>query len=193
MGSKVDWNGDDKTVTITDEGNNVIIAIDSTEAQINGESVTLDVSPKIINSRTYVPLRFVAEALNADVQYISKFLGYGNITAVIIEKPAAGARAFTPEEGLEYVKKASVEQYNNTIPYDEGGWYADTDPEDVSYTGENFGRYYIYRHNKWDESGCYFNIYTGDICCNRSQHDNGDYLWITNAKTFGLNWFPLAG
>ncbi|PQQ66532.1 stalk domain-containing protein [Acetivibrio saccincola] len=37
--------------------------------EINGNYIKMDVQPYIANGRTYVPLRFVAEALGADVQW----------------------------------------------------------------------------------------------------------------------------
>ena len=39
------------------------------DAFVDGEWVVLDVEPKIINSRTLVPLRFIAESLGCKVEY----------------------------------------------------------------------------------------------------------------------------
>jgi N-acetylmuramoyl-L-alanine amidase len=50
-----------------------VIAIDSPNAFVNGELQTIDddlsVKPKIYNDRTYLPLRFLAEANGFDVDY----------------------------------------------------------------------------------------------------------------------------
>jgi len=43
------------------------LTIGSTAATVNGSSSTTDAAPKIVNSRTMLPIRFVAEALGAEV------------------------------------------------------------------------------------------------------------------------------
>jgi hypothetical protein len=51
--------------------NNTTIAltIGSTQAQVNGSPVTIDVAPFIVGASTYVPLRFVSQALGANVSW----------------------------------------------------------------------------------------------------------------------------
>lgn len=44
-------------------------AVPSIEIFINGRHITTDTPPVIINNRTMVPIRFVAEELGADVKY----------------------------------------------------------------------------------------------------------------------------
>lgn len=70
LGAKVSWNHIKRTVTITFDDINISLTIDNKTAQVNGETVQLDTAPLICNNRTYVPLRFVAEQLGADVEYI---------------------------------------------------------------------------------------------------------------------------
>ena len=52
-------------------GNNRTIAlkIGSNQAQVGGVAQTLDVAPFIVGASTYVPLRFVSQALGANVNY----------------------------------------------------------------------------------------------------------------------------
>lgn len=47
----------------------ITLTIGSKTAVVNGQSVTLDVPPKIVDRRTLVPLRFVGEAMGADVRW----------------------------------------------------------------------------------------------------------------------------
>jgi len=54
-----------KTKIVLQVGNNV--------ALVNDKTVKLDASPKIVKDRTLVPLRFIAEAFGADVQWNSVF------------------------------------------------------------------------------------------------------------------------
>lgn len=70
FGAKVDWNGDKREVSIAKDGKNIVLTIGNKDAMIDGEAVTLDVAPEILNSKTMVPLRFVSETLGMNVKYI---------------------------------------------------------------------------------------------------------------------------
>ena len=69
MGANVDWNGDTQTVTATKHDITVIMQIDNKVIKVNGENITLDVPPQLVDSRTLVPARAVAESLNAKVDW----------------------------------------------------------------------------------------------------------------------------
>jgi copper amine oxidase-like protein len=56
-------------INATGNGRTVSLTIGSTQATINGQSQTLDVAPFIVGSRTLVPLRFIAQALGAAVDW----------------------------------------------------------------------------------------------------------------------------
>jgi len=57
--------------TINATGNNTTVSlrIGSNQATVNGQQRTLDTPPFIVGASTYVPLRFVSEALGAGVNY----------------------------------------------------------------------------------------------------------------------------
>ncbi len=61
FGGTVSWNGENRTVTLAMDGDTVTMVLDSTEAYLNSKKTALDVAPAIINDRTMIPLRFVAE------------------------------------------------------------------------------------------------------------------------------------
>ncbi len=69
LGATVEWNEETQTVTIMKDGVRVEILISADYAYINGKKVNLDAPAFIQNGRTYLPLRFVAEALGADVNW----------------------------------------------------------------------------------------------------------------------------
>lgn len=69
LGATVGWDGETRTVTITKGAVSIIITIDSDKAIVNGEEVELDSPAFIENDRTYTPMRFIAEALNANVEW----------------------------------------------------------------------------------------------------------------------------
>ena len=57
------------TINAQGNGHAVSIHIGSTGATVDGQPQTLDVAPFIIGASTYVPLRFVSQALGASVNY----------------------------------------------------------------------------------------------------------------------------
>ena len=77
LGAKVDWNGSTKTATISKNGISVDVAIGKKDIAVtkNGgkKTVTMDTEAVLINNRTMVPIRFVAEALGAYVDWSNKY------------------------------------------------------------------------------------------------------------------------
>lgn len=70
LGARVDWNPSDETVTATRDGREVRLRINNTTASVNGRPITMDVPAGLIGGRTMVPLRFVSEAIGADVRWV---------------------------------------------------------------------------------------------------------------------------
>ncbi len=69
MGADVHWNEATQTVTATRGSQQIELPIGSRMASVNGRTVNLDVPATIMNGTTMVPLRFVGEALGADVRW----------------------------------------------------------------------------------------------------------------------------
>ncbi len=69
LGAEVAWDDALNKVTITKDDLKIELYINSAVAVVNGENVTLDAPAFIENSRTYLPLRFVAENLGATVTW----------------------------------------------------------------------------------------------------------------------------
>lgn len=67
LGAKVDWIPAEKKAIYELENVKVEVIIGSNVAYVNGKPITLEVPAKISNGRTFVPLRFVSEALGASV------------------------------------------------------------------------------------------------------------------------------
>lgn len=67
LGADVAWNEAEQTVTIAKDDLEIMIYIGQPFATVNGEPVALDAPAFIENDRTYLPIRFVAENLGAEV------------------------------------------------------------------------------------------------------------------------------
>lgn len=68
FGAQVFWDNQSRSVTINLDGNSIVMNMGSTYYWINGQLREMDVAPEISGiGRTYVPIRFVAEALGFNV------------------------------------------------------------------------------------------------------------------------------
>ncbi|MDD2401042.1 MAG: copper amine oxidase N-terminal domain-containing protein [Clostridia bacterium] len=70
LGAQVDYDAETKIVTISRDDKEITLNLDTGETFVNDELITIDVpDAKIINNRTFVPLRFIAQTLGEKVDY----------------------------------------------------------------------------------------------------------------------------
>ncbi|MGD8190093.1 stalk domain-containing protein [Brevibacillus ginsengisoli] len=69
LGFQVDWNNAKRTVTIKKSSDTIQLVIEQKAATHNGQVLNLDAQPQIINGRTMVPVRFIADALRYQVNW----------------------------------------------------------------------------------------------------------------------------
>lgn len=69
FGAKVDWYDQTKTVVASKESIKIQLQINSYYANINGKKTLLPIAPKLINEKTYIPLRVVSEGFGLDIYW----------------------------------------------------------------------------------------------------------------------------
>ncbi len=69
IGATVDYFPDARIIEAKNDDTFIKLAIDSKIVTVNGEIIVLDVAPFIYQSRVYVPARFAAETLGAEVDF----------------------------------------------------------------------------------------------------------------------------
>lgn len=69
LSAQVSWNPNTRSVTINVGGKTIVLTIDSRTVTLDGKQVTIDIPAEIIDGRTVLPLRFVAEALGIKVDW----------------------------------------------------------------------------------------------------------------------------
>jgi Copper amine oxidase N-terminal domain len=79
-------------INATGRGHNVSLRIGSQTATVDGQQQTIDVAPFIIGASTYVPLRFVSQALGATVNWDNA----NRVVAIL----AGGVTAQNPGNGV---------------------------------------------------------------------------------------------
>lgn len=70
LGASVEWDGGSRKITSVKGGTTVEMTVDDYTMYINGKGVSLDAAPCIDDNRTLVPVRAIAEGLNADVSWV---------------------------------------------------------------------------------------------------------------------------
>ncbi len=94
VGGTVEWSEEEQTATLTYGGDEIQLVIDSTTAYLNGEAQTLDVAPVVINDRTMLPIRFIAESFGFSVDWTEQ------TQTITITVPADEAETPTQTEEL---------------------------------------------------------------------------------------------
>lgn len=69
LGAEVNWDNNTKTVTIKKGSDVLLLQIDNVKMYKNGNEKIIDTAPTIINSRTMVPIRAIAEAFDVFVDW----------------------------------------------------------------------------------------------------------------------------
>jgi len=69
LGAKVDWNKNLQEVVIKDDNNEIEMILGMDKVMVNGIVKDIDVPTRMINSRTFAPLRFVVENLGHTVRW----------------------------------------------------------------------------------------------------------------------------
>ncbi|MBB6735982.1 phosphodiester glycosidase family protein [Cohnella zeiphila] len=104
-GASVDWNSERKRVSITKKDVSVTLNVGSRTAEVNGEQAELAAAPFTDGGVTYVPLRFITDALRLNAEWDSSLasvklqLTDGEVTLPVIDR---GAR---PEEEAAFSRE----------------------------------------------------------------------------------------
>jgi hypothetical protein len=93
--AEVLWNQQTKSITAKKGSTTVKLRLNDTAAQVNDKAIQLDVPPMLIDSSTFVPLRFVSESLGAEVSYDAK-----RQVAAILTTPTPGKHDPKPSSNL---------------------------------------------------------------------------------------------
>lgn len=109
----------------TADGNDCTISltIGSPVAEVNGEKKELDVAAKIVDDRTFVPLRFASETFRCSVLFYQATPLYGNRSLISIETPSfTRFRVYMPQTlvddnvGKLFDVAAAITGVNEVLP-----------------------------------------------------------------------------
>lgn len=111
FGGQVDYDSNTKVVSINYNNNNILIPIGSNTIEVNGKNMEIDAPAVIKNNRTFIPIRFVAEALGMQIDYNSS-----NREITILElKQAVKTEAEKTDISMENTKETSNEKTEEVL------------------------------------------------------------------------------
>ena len=135
LNAKVDWDNDTKTITAKKEDTEITLQIGSQTLKKNEKSEQLDVMPVIVNDTTFVPVRAVSQALDANVAWDDK------TSTIKISSDYSAASSdneptvtmYAPDGRTIDIAQSEVEAYENV------GWYKE--PVVLMYAADGRTRY----------------------------------------------------
>ena len=119
IGGEVSWDTDTRTVSLSYGENTIVLTIDSTTAYLNGEERTLDTTPVIINDRTMLPIRFIAEGFGFDVEWeqSTQTVTISGLLTANAAEPTATPAASATAEPSEDIQASEQEEDRMLIVY----------------------------------------------------------------------------
>jgi len=106
LGANVAWDANTRTVTVTKGSTVIKLQIDSRQITTNGVAATMDTAAIIVDGRTFVPVRYISEALGLTVGWDA-----GAKTVVLTTGGTVPATAFAAEVSVN-IPKTQYEEGN---------------------------------------------------------------------------------
>lgn len=176
MGTTVVWDNETQTVSATNDLCTVKATIDNNIMFVNGTPKILDVSPQVINDRTFIPARFVAEALGADVKWNGS-----TSTVLITSMNFNNDNAFV--SGYEKADISKVDEYISEGETDRTKLYINCKIESIEtvYSNdENIG-YFIFAAATDDCGNEWTIFFNSTVLTNGDEHAYDEFVgkWVT--------------
>lgn len=110
LGATVDWDSETNSVIATKGIISITLPIGETTAYVNEEKLELDVPSKVVNNRTMVPIRFISESLECEVEWVGETR---TVVITTVKDPAKNIYI----QAISNLKKADNFKYEDKINY----------------------------------------------------------------------------
>jgi len=142
LGANVSWDGSTKRVTITLNGKKVVLQIGNKNYEVNGQQKQMDTVALLKESRTFVPVRFVSEALGATVKWNANIRTvYIDMNGDVAPSPEPTGGTVKYYDGIAFNDVTDVDQHGR-IKVDKLKEFLLKLADQLRFVKEN-GRYYI--------------------------------------------------
>ncbi|RXE57692.1 copper amine oxidase N-terminal domain-containing protein [Acetivibrio mesophilus] len=142
LGADVGWDGNTKKVTITLNGRKVVLQIGNKNYEVNGQKKQMDTVALLKESRTFVPVRFVSEALGATVKWNANIKTvYIDMNGDVIPSPDPTEGSVKYYDGIAFNDATDVDAYGR-IKIEKSKEFLLKLADQLRFVKEN-GKYYI--------------------------------------------------
>lgn len=126
LGAAVNYDSKTKKITINKDSKNIVLTLGQSTAMVNNVAAALGQAPKVMQSTTMVPLRFVSENLNCKVDWNNqtKLITITELTSANVQLPVATLKI--KDYGtitLELYPDMAPNTVNNFISLANSGFY----------------------------------------------------------------------
>lgn len=192
LGAVVSWDDATQTVTAYNEAYLVKAVIGQTELTVNGQSKNMDIAPMMVNNRTLVPARFVAEAFNCRVDWDAD----KKIVNITTTPADYNSLEQSTQSGIEYYPGTEIPTYTSVTG-------VELIKQDVLESGALL---YMYPFTSVDDVGNYWEVLANEGWILQKSDDpkttntlesgwvnyNSGYIMLTNAQLdFNQLWISF--
>ena len=141
LGADVGWDGSTRTVTVEQGRNKISLVVGKSEYTVNSKKMEMDTSVIIVEDRTFVPIRFVSEALGADVDWNASIRTVYITTGGTVATPSPEEGNVKYYDGIAFNDVTDVDEYGR-MTVEKSQEFLLKMANQLSFVKEN-GRYYI--------------------------------------------------
>ncbi|PQQ65425.1 copper amine oxidase N-terminal domain-containing protein [Acetivibrio saccincola] len=141
LGADVGWDGSTRTVTVEQGRNKISLVVGKSEYTVNSKKMEMDTSVIIVEDRTFVPIRFVSEALGADVDWNASIRTVYITTGGTVATPSPEGGNVKYYDGIAFNDVTDVDEYGR-MTVEKSQEFLLKMANQLSFVKEN-GRYYI--------------------------------------------------
>jgi len=187
------WNQGAKTVLINKGSTKIALLINKNYAYVNDVYTQLDANAIIVNSRTFVPLRFISNCFGADVDWNQNTYTV-SINTASSSKPTSSnsASSSKPSSSTSSSSRPSVNTSNNSS--ESSSINSSTTAANTSYKDDEV--YWLARIIEAEASGEPFKgkVAVGEVILNRVEsNDFPNTIWgVIFDTNFGVQFEPVA-
>ena len=141
LGADVGWDGSTRTVTVEQGRNKISLVVGKSEYTVNSKKMEMDTSVIIVEDRTFVPIRFVSEALGADVDWNASIRTVYITTGGTVATPSPEEGNVKYYDGIAFNDVTDVDEYGR-MTIEKSQEFLLKMANQLSFVKEN-GKYYI--------------------------------------------------
>ena len=184
LGAETNWDGDAKKIEIIQDDKNLELTVDSRTVYVDDEPMVLDVPSRIKEGRTFVPLRFVTQAMGTSVMYSDKT---GEIDIGLSEfKDFDFEQAFAQEEIPEDFDHGEREDYGFDDDFNYDDFENGDEDDDIEENEEDIEHETDWQRHMYEDYDT-DNFQENEIFHERLDLDNIDYPRLNAAIFYHTN------